>query len=262
MKSAKSVAEVPLIILQGYILMKKHHKTMVITMTVAVFVSAIYFVILYHNIYKIPDTLQKEEIFPVFSVDQKITLSVNSNIWDGIKPVTVPLFPQSARTAFGKYERKINVRGIYNKEDIAFLIEYEDETENRMGLETPDYCAILFVPANSPASAQMMGFESIANIWRWSALRDVKKIAVVREFAAHGPTTQKPMENQNVLGQGIYSKGRWKVLFIRKRVKQQKDDFEFMPTKKFKIAFAVWDGEKLETFSRKSISILRALTLE
>ena len=256
------MAEVTLIILQGYILMKKHHKTMVITMTVAVFVSAIYFVILYHNIYKIPDTLEKEEILPVFSVDQNITLSFNNNIWDNIKPVSVRLSPQSARTAFGKYERKINVRGIYNKEDIAFLIEYEDETENRIGLKTPDYCAILFVPANSPASSQMMGFESTANIWQWSAERDEKKIAVIREFVAHGPTTQKPMENQNVLGQGIYSKGRWKVLFIRKRVKQQKDEFGFMPAKKFKIAFAVWDGEKLETFSRKSISILRALTLE
>lgn len=233
-----------------------------VTTTAALLVAAIYFVILYHYIYKIPDTLEKGESFTVFSVDQKITLSLDNKIWHDIQPVTLPLFPQSVRTAFGKYERKINVKGIYNKEDIAFLIEYADETENRIGLKTPDYCAILFVPANSPASAQMMGFESIANIWRWSALRDAKKIDVVREFVAHGPTTQKPMENQNVLGQGSYAKGGWKVLFVRKRAKQQKDEFEFMHSKRLKIAFAVWDGEKLETFSRKSIAILRTLILE
>jgi len=246
--------------------MKTHHKTIAVIAVVVLILAVVYFKTLYRLSYQVSGSLEKEESLTILYADQDRGLDIESTIWDKIEPVKVKLFPQSARTSFGRYEREIMVRGVYNEKDMAILVEYPDETESRTGLVKPDSSAVLFVPGDSPAVSQMMGFESKANIWQWSASRDMERyfenkqnINPVKEMVAVGPTTQAAMEMQNVTGRGIYENSRWRVLYIRKMAKQQKDDLELGSDTKVKIAFAVWDGERLETFSRKSISILRNL---
>jgi DMSO reductase family type II enzyme heme b subunit len=103
----------------------------------------------------------------------------------------------------------------------------------------------------------MMGYASKANIWHWLADRDT-----VREMKASGPGTQTPLKDQNVKGKGEYRDGKWKVMFKRSLKSMQDEEFEIIPDLEYKIAFALWNGSKMESFARKSISILAYLKFE
>lgn len=249
--------------------MKRHHRTILIISLSVIVIFSVYFLVLYRMSYSIAGNLEKIKSLRIKYTDSALNLDVDGKVWENVKPVKIQLYPQSARVAFGNEERDIMVRGLYNDEEIAFLIVFEDESEDLGGLVNPDACAILFTPKGAPATAQMMGFESKANIWHWKADRDVARfregdqsVNVIREFIAAGPATQKPLARQYVEGGGEYKNNSWKVIFKRKLISQQKDEFVIEPGNNLSIAFAVWDGGKLETFSRKSISILRPLIVE
>jgi DMSO reductase family type II enzyme heme b subunit len=248
--------------------MRENLRFILIVGIITLVLSLFYFVTVYSMSYK-RNPPEKEKELTVYYVDEQIPLDVNSEFWKNITPVRIHLQPQSARVPYGSDEREIFVRGVYNGSEIGFLVEFEDESEN-LGLPAnPDACAILFVPGESPATSQMMGYNSKANIWHWLADRNLKRyregdttVNVVRELIATGPGTQTPMPKQLVEGKGEYTNGKWKVVFKRRLKRMQEDELDFGPGKNFKIAFAVWDGEKMESFSRKSISILRKLVLK
>ncbi|MFQ6607635.1 MAG: ethylbenzene dehydrogenase-related protein [Fidelibacterota bacterium] len=196
-------------------------------------------------------------------------LSVDALFWQDIKAERILLYPQAAKSPYGTSEKELWVKAAYNKEEIAFLIEFEDSTQDLGTPANPDACALLLAAADAPATAQMMGYESTANVWQWLAERDVERfvkgntsIKAVRELIAHGPGTQTPLEKQNVEGKGIYSEGKWKVIFKRKLKSNQEDEFQLKVGTNMRIAFALWDGSKMESFSRKSIAILRKLSWE
>ncbi|MCP2605158.1 ethylbenzene dehydrogenase-related protein, partial [Candidatus Aminicenantes bacterium AH-873-B07] len=174
-----------------------------------------------------------------------------------------------ARIPYGTDERDIFVRAAYNDSEVVFILEYEDSTKNVGGFVNPDAAAILFVKKNSPETKQMMGYGAKANIWHWLADRNFQKykqgkkyINVVRELIAQGPGTQIEMTVQNVKGKGIYKNGKWKIVFKRELKSKYEDEFELGPGIPFEIAFAQWEGQKMESFSKKSISILRTLIWE
>ncbi len=126
--------------------------------------SVLYFVVLYRLSYSPSETLTVEEGFTVEYTNQVIDLAVNNKIWADVIPVNVKLLPQSARVAYGQEEKDILVRAIFNREEIAFLLEYADESEDLGGLINPDACAILLALEDAPATAQRMGYESKVNI--------------------------------------------------------------------------------------------------
>jgi DMSO reductase family type II enzyme heme b subunit len=208
-------------------------------------------------------------IITVHRIYGEIPLDPETEIWNSLKPEKVHLQPQTARVPYGNEEREMLVRAVYNEEEIAFLLEYRDTTVNWGLPANPDGCAILFVPGDSPATAQMMGFNSTANIWHWLADRNYKRyregdttVNVIRELIAHGPGTQTPMTQQLVEGKGEYTGDGWRVVIKRRLKKIQPDELDLVPGEEFKVAFAIWDGQLVESFSRKSISILRKLVWE
>lgn len=212
--------------------------------------------------------IEKQEELIVNYTKEEIPLEPEHPVWKKIKATEVHLFPQSARVPYGLEERDLLVKGLYNDKEIAFLLEYKDSTENRLPPANPDACAILFVPSDGPPTKQMMGFGSIANAWQWLADRDLQKykenqdINPVRELVAQGPGTQKPMKFQFVDGRGFYKNETWKVIFKRELKSKQEEEFDFKNGFPKDIAFAIWDGNKMESFSKKSISILRKLIME
>ncbi len=211
--------------------------------------------------------LEEKKNLNVKHINEDIPLDPEWNLWDSVEGEQIHLIPQIARAPFGFEERDILVKAVYNSEEIAFLLEFKDETESRQPPANPDACAILFVPANGPATKQVMGFGSIANVWQWLADRDFQKysqnidINPVREPIARRPGTQTPMKFQFVEGKGIYKDGKWKVIFKRKLKKQQEDEFDFKEGFPMEVAFAIWDGHKMEGSSKKSIAILRKLIM-
>ncbi len=213
--------------------------------------------------------MEVEEKLIVKYLSEDLPIDPFADVWNRVSPVEVHLYPQSARAPHGVSEKKLMVKGLYNDEKISFLVEFDDETENRTLPMNPDACAILFTPGEGPVARQMMGYGGSANVWYWLADKDLKRyqqgdetINVVRELIASGPGTQTPMKEQYVQGQGLYRNGKWSVVFQRQLASRQGDEFDFKTGSDQKIAFALWDGEKMESFARKSIAILRALVLE
>lgn len=197
-----------------------------------------------------------------------VILDPTAEFWETIEPTRIHLFPQTVRIPYGTEERDIWVRGVYNDREIGFLLEYGDSTKNSYGSLNSDGCAIMFVHEDSPATAQMMGHAAEANIWHWLAnipsntATGDSAVPAIRELIASGPGTQTVMPLQNVSGRGTYDDNKWRVLFLRQLDSQQEGEFALSPGRGSKIAFAVWDGALKESFSRKSIAILRDLKLE
>lgn len=214
--------------------------------------------------------IEKPEGLVVYSTPKDIPLEPWAEVWEGLSWQKVQLYPQNARIPYGVREKELQVKALYNQEEVAFLLEFKDQTENRTLPANPDGCALLFVPQDAPATAQMMGYGSKANVWQWLADRDKEKfqkgnpqVNVVRELIAHGPATQKEMPGQYVEGKGVYQEGKWRVFLKRSLAARQEQEFDLGPhSPKKKIAFALWDGETVESFARKSIAILRDLLWE
>jgi len=245
---------------------KRHHRTIIIIAISVTVLAVAYFVFLLRATSPLFRGRQRPEGMVITYTDQPLVLDPESSIWDSVEMQTVHLVPQSARVAFGKSERDIRVGSVRNDTEVAFLIEIDDDTEDLGGLANPDSCAIMLVPANGPAAAQMMGYESKANIWQWSADRnaaryqqDDQSVNVIRELVAEGPTTQRPLENEYVEGRGWYDGSTWRIIFKRKLRSLQADEYELRPGAEVSIAFAAWNGSEVESFSRKSISNLMPL---
>lgn len=201
--------------------------------------------------------------------DSDIPLDNSHEFWAGIDPTTVHLWPQNARVPYGTEERDIVVRGVYNDREIAFLIEFDDETENRAGPLDRDACAIFFGPSDSPGTAQMMGHGGTGNIWHWVADLDAElrrsggdSTQAALELFTTGPGTQTPLESQTVSGRGEHRDGRWFVVLKRSLQSRQDDALPLMPDTDLIVSFAVWDGAKVEALARKSISIMTDLIFE
>jgi len=211
----------------------------------------------------------EEPPFSMTYTDSEIPLDNSDDFWSGIPPTNVHLWPQNARVPYGTEERDIRVRGVYNDREIAFLVEFDDETENREGPLNRDACAVLFGPSGSPATAQMMGHGGTGNIWHWVADQDTESqqdggdsTFAVLELFTTGPGTQTPLALQTVAGRGEHSDGRWTVVLKRSLESLQVDALPLTPESELLVAFGAWDGQKVEALARKSISIMTNLVFE
>ncbi len=211
----------------------------------------------------------EEPPFTISHTDSEIPLDHADEFWIGIPPVNVHLWPQNARVPYGTEERDIAVRGAYNDREIAFMLEWEDETENREGPLNRDAAAVFFGPADSPATAQMMGHGGTGNIWHWVADQDAEmqqaggdSTLAVLELFTTGPGTQTPLSLQTVAGRGEHTDGRWHVVMKRALESAQGDGLPLTPESDLLVAFSTWDGEKVEALARKSISIMTNMVFE
>lgn len=69
-------------------------------------------------------------------------------------------------------------------------------------------------------------------------------------------------DSQDVMGNGIWSGGKWRVVFFRPMMDKDKDDIQFKKGAMIPIAFAVWDGSNLEKDGQKSITTWHEIKVE
>ena len=248
--------------------MNKTYKSVLIFAAVLSALGGLFFLIMQVTGRVSPDLDIKVETLTMGYTSMALPLNPTDNFWQTIEAVQIHLFPQSARVPYGNEERDVWIKGAFNDREIAFLLEFEDETENRDDPAHSDACAVMIIPGDSPATAQMMGHGGKANIWHWRADRDyqqyqlrVDTVKAVRELIATGPGTQSAFTIQNAVGKGIYSNGRWHVIIKRPLIHREEGEMQFDSENNFKIAFAVWDGALEESLGIKSISIVRSLKL-
>jgi hypothetical protein len=91
----------------------------------------------------------------------------------------------------------------------------------------------------------------------WSAgnpLSDPARVTAVEELVAHGFGTATHLDEQGVLGRGVYKDGRWSVVFARPMATAAADQAQLSPGTRGTMAVAAWDGANQEVGARKQIS--------
>lgn len=191
--------------------------------------------------------------------------------WNQARPVVFPLVGQiiAKERWFTPSVNSIIVRALYNEAEIAFLLEWDDRTNSRKGVDQEgdeifnDMAAIQF-PAGTWMGQEMpyfgMGDKTRAvDVWQWVSDDSV------REVNANGikKINIRPPDDAKIEGQGKYKTGTYRVVFRRPLVTDKSEkDIHFEIGKFLPIAFAAWDGSRGERGSRHSLSTWYWLILE
>ena len=187
-----------------------------------------------------------------------------SPVWEQIPAIQISLFSQvrfEPRWFDGKV-RSISVRSINNGERIAFLLEWEDKTEDRKGDGFKDGAAIEFPVGKekahfSHASRMEQLPRGKVNIWYWKA-----DSTDIKDMNAEGLGTLAVQQKQDVIGRGMWSNNKWRVVFLRTLKSADGNDVVFQPLEYKDIAFAVWDGSNGEQGAQKTVSVWYYLQID
>jgi DMSO reductase family type II enzyme heme b subunit len=162
--------------------------------------------------------------------------------WGSAPAATFPMSPQvhwPTRNLEATVKDMI-VRGLHDGTNVAILLEYADPTE-----DPDDAAAIQFMVGDKKAHfahgqpmAQVEG--GPVNIWYWKN-KDDKGV----DMNAKGFGTLKIQDHQDVKAKGVYSNGRWKVVFSRPLdTGHPEEDTQITTAGFINIGFAAWDGKK------------------
>lgn len=183
----------------------------------------------------------------------------------------------------------VKVRSLYNENEIAVLVEWDDSSKNDY-LDVDkftDAVAIQLMPPESKGRAFFgMGDKKKAvNIWYWMADSEVDSrdrfafktdfpnplhvsakhhISPVEDLNAANPgtLTLQSKSSQDVKGRGLWENGKWHVLFNRSLKTGDPNDMEFRIGGKYPIAFAVWEGALGNVNGKKAITPWQTIELK
>ncbi len=163
-------------------------------------------------------------------------------VWNTAPPATFPMSPQVHWPVriLEVTVKDLIVRALHDGTNIAILLEYADPTE-----DPDDAAAVQFMVGDKKAhfahGQPMLQVEGgPVNIWYWK-----NKTGKGVDMNAMGFGTLKVQEHQDVNAKGVYSNGRWKVVFTRPLATEHPEEDTQIATAGFiNIAFAVWDGKK------------------
>lgn len=219
------------------------------------------------------------------------------SMWAKAVAINVPLVPQvMAKPRI--YESKIKelkVKALHNTKEIAFIVEWEDPTEDST-VDIDKFSDAVALEFPSQTSREKPHFamgdkENTVNIWFWKAAwqrqqEEGRLYAMVDDFAggievgnpvskarpvpveniiAQGfgsATDLQKADNQNVSGKGVRDGNKWIVLFKRTIASSEKFEALFKEGGVTPVAFAVWDGSEGDRGGRKVVSTWYYVGLE
>ncbi|MDE3120057.1 MAG: hypothetical protein KGL03_13700, partial [Nitrospirota bacterium] len=152
--------------------------------------------------------------------------------------------------------KSVKVRALHDGQQIAVLLEYEDPSQ-----DPDDAAGLEFMVGEKKAHfahgqpmAQVQG--GPVNIWFWKN-KDNKAV----DMNAQGFGTLTVQDQQDVKAKGVYQNGSWKVVFSRALSTPDVDhDTQIKPGDFINIAFAIWDGKKMESGDLKEKGSQKAVS--
>lgn len=224
-------------------------------------------------------------------VTGELPLDPKSAIWTKARAEVIPLVAQTVAAPMGGGATpSVSVRALHNGKEVAFLLEWADDTVNEaVGPDTyRDACALMFaLNAKAPPSPFMGNKGGRVIIWQWKADWQAKlegretypsayadfispddstlfgKIGnkpkwgtPVEELTAEGFGTLTTKKEQQVLGKGIHENGKWRVVMIRQMGSAEADNITFVPGGTVQVNVAVWNGAAKEVSAKKSVSMV------
>jgi hypothetical protein len=204
--------------------------------------------------------------------------------WAKVSPMTLPLSGQViTRPVWPEpTARALTVRSLHNGIDIAFLLEWQDNTKNdRLTPGTfRDGVAIGLPLGDAPAFFCMGQLDHYINIWHWKAdwqsdidrraaktsekARDgvrtfeviPRRVSSVEDLIGGGFTTLTTKEKQGrVQGKAAWKDGVWRVVMRRPLAsEEQENEAKLIPGRVQTVSFAVWNGENKERNGQKAVA--------
>lgn len=205
-------------------------------------------------------------------------------VWGQIPAMTIPLSGQViTRPVWPEPSaRALTVRSLHNGHDIAFLLEWQDNTKNdRLTPGTfRDGVAIGLPLGDAPAFFCMGQLDHYINIWHWKAdwQSDIdrraartpekkeggvrtfevipRRISSVEDLIGGGFSTLTTKDKQGrVQGKALWKDGVWHVVMHRPLVsEEQENEATLIPGRVQTVSFAVWNGENKERNGQKSVA--------
>ncbi|MCU7863234.1 MAG: hypothetical protein KZQ92_04555, partial [Candidatus Thiodiazotropha sp. (ex Lucinoma borealis)] len=198
--------------------------------------------------------------------------------WEQAPATTLHLVPNIIKDErlFTPLSDAITVRTLYNQNEIAFLLEVNDRTESRPGIDYftdlqdenlemyPDAVAIQFPHQEDYMSAPMVekplyrhgDNKHDTTIWYWNA----GGVDPAREPAGalldgSGPDKKLAMrmDDNSLTANGTWKEGQWRIMMKRPR-DSGNGDLVFSEGTFIPISFANWDGSNGETGSKHTLS--------
>jgi hypothetical protein len=206
--------------------------------------------------------------------------------WEKIPPMTLPLSGQViTRPVWPEpTARALTVRSVHNGTDIAFYLEWQDNTKNdRLTPGTFRDGAALGLPlGDAPAFFCMGQLDHYINIWHWkadwqsdmdrraakasegkSAGEGVRRFEViprrvssVEDLVGGGFSTLTTKVTQGrVQGKATWKDGIWRLVMRRPLASTDpENEARLAPGRLQVIAFAVWNGENKERNGQKAVA--------
>ena len=218
---------------------------------------------------------------------------MNDYIWNEVVAVPISIIPLRARK---NPINQLTIQSIYNESKIAIRMEWEDPTpDSILNNKYVDQSAIQFaIESFDIEDSPFYGMgekDKPVNIWHWKA--DVAQEVIqngkllknypkdnpspttgmflnpfnespVEEINSQGigTLTVQPLKDQQIEGKGYWHNGRWSVIFIRDLETLSEWDVNFMNKNKILLAFAIWDGNKMDMNANKMVSFWQILSLQ
>ena len=214
--------------------------------------------------------------------------------WEKIPPMTLPLSGQViTRPSWPEPSvRALVARSVHNGTEIAFLLEWQDNTKNdRLSPGTfRDGLAIGLPLGDAPAFFCMGQVDHYINIWHWKAdwQSDIDRRAArategkreggevrrfeviprrassVEDLVGGGFSTLTTKQTQGrIQGKATWKDGVWHVVMRRPLASTDpENEARLEPGRLQTIAFAVWNGENKERNGQKAVAPWYQLSID
>lgn len=243
----------------------------------------------------IPIVSSEGMIIRAQAITGDIPVTPDDPLWQKIPPMTLPLSGQIiTRPVWPEpTARALTVRTVHNGTDIAFLLEWQDNTKNdRLTPGTfRDGVALGLPLGDAPAFFCMGQLDHYINIWHWKAdwQSDIDRRAArttekdkaasgeprrfeviprrassVEDLIGGGFSTLTTKEKQGrIQGKATWKDGTWHVVMRRPLSnEEQENEAKLIPGRIQAVSFAVWNGENKERNGQKAIAPWFQLALD
>lgn len=229
-------------------------------------------------------------------VSGELPLDPADSLWRTASGLTVPLAPQvmAKPRVYESEIKELHVKALHNSKEIAFLLEWEDPTEDS-SIDIDKFSDAVALEFPAQASKEKPHFamgdkDNPVNIWLWKAswqkAEEQRRLyAMVDDFAGgieagnpvsvkrlypvenliasgFGSATDLKKSNHNIVAKGIRDGKRWLVVFKRPFSSQERFEVSFSEGSVVPVAFAVWNGSEGHTGGRKAVSTWYYVGLE
>ena len=205
-------------------------------------------------------------------VEGRVPTAPDDPQWQQALSTTFLLVPQliAEERFFTPTNDTITVRAVYNEEEIAFHLEWDDRTRSIPGDKAAEKIAdpeisedmvAIQLPMALPRGTEKPYFlrgdaSHPVNLWSWhSGTADSAPRVSLRNARGLTDTIERDPVAVGLEGMGSYQDGTWQVVVRRTRVTADPtQDLQFIEGAFIPVAFSAWDGSNSEQGSAHTLT--------